>query len=193
MMTKNINSQKIILAIFVFIFMTFASLVVMPEFVSAHGSAEEHAKEMGVVSAADSDLINPDNDAGMVREIPQTEPTDQMMERNIPEGYKNEYNGKNFNYSKTYSKSGNMSDEEADKFMKTFMGGGLIFGIVMFVVGIAGLIFWIFMLVDAAKRKSDSQVMWIIIIVLTGWIGALIYYFAVKRPADKMTIGQVKK
>jgi len=45
-------------------------------------------------------------------------------------------------------------------------------------------IFWIVMLVDAATRKfkeSSDKIMWILIIVLVGWLGALIYYFVVYR------------
>lgn len=53
-----------------------------------------------------------------------------------------------------------------------------------------GFVFWIFMLVDAAKRKypkEDQRLMWIIIVALTGLIGALIYYFIIKRKDDKKT------
>ena len=52
-------------------------------------------------------------------------------------------------------------------------------------LGILALVIWIFMIIDVAKRdfKQDSdKVMWILIIVLTGIIGALIYYFMIKKP-----------
>ena len=47
--------------------------------------------------------------------------------------------------------------------------------------------FWIWMLVDCATRKSsegNDKVVWIIIIIFTNFIGALIYLF-VKRPKRK--------
>jgi hypothetical protein len=40
------------------------------------------------------------------------------------------------------------------------------------------------MIVDCAKRKFKSEnekIIWIIVIALASWIGALIYYFAIKR------------
>ena len=57
-----------------------------------------------------------------------------------------------------------------------FTGGGitLVFGIIF----IAFLAFWIWMLVDAIKnpRLSDNErLIWIIVILLTSWLGALIY------------------
>ena len=56
--------------------------------------------------------------------------------------------------------------------------------IIVFALAILGTIFWIFMLIDAAKRKFKSEnekVVWIVILALTSWIGAIIYYFVVKR------------
>tara|TARA_Y100000310_G_scaffold155372_1_gene154838 strand:- start:487 stop:738 length:252 start_codon:yes stop_codon:yes gene_type:complete len=55
----------------------------------------------------------------------------------------------------------------------------------LFVAGILGFIFWIFMLVNVIKRnfkKENDKIMWILIVVLTGILGALIYYFMIKRP-----------
>ena len=50
--------------------------------------------------------------------------------------------------------------------------------------GLAGTIFWIFMLVECATKEpstGNDKVIWILIIIFTHWIGALIYYF-VRRP-----------
>lgn len=52
------------------------------------------------------------------------------------------------------------------------------------VVAILAFIFWIIMIVDCAKRefKSDAEkIVWILILVFLGIIGALIYYFAVAK------------
>ncbi|MBI5159710.1 PLDc N-terminal domain-containing protein [Candidatus Micrarchaeota archaeon] len=47
------------------------------------------------------------------------------------------------------------------------------------------LIVWVLMLVDCIKRKftnENDRLLWILIVVLAGFIGATIYYFLVKRP-----------
>ncbi len=49
-------------------------------------------------------------------------------------------------------------------------------------------VFWILMLIHAAKHDIDNKAMWIIIIAITGIIGAVIYYFVVKRKFDKKLI-----
>ena len=71
--------------------------------------------------------------------------------------------------------------------------GGLIFGsifasLLFIAIGIFSLVFWILMLVDSIQRKfkkSDERVIWVLVIILTGIIGALIYYFVVKRKAKR--------
>ncbi len=54
----------------------------------------------------------------------------------------------------------------------------------LLILGALFFIFWIIMLVDAATRKfkdGTEKVVWILIILLVGFIGALVYYFAVYR------------
>ena len=49
-------------------------------------------------------------------------------------------------------------------------------------------IFWIFMIIDCAKRtfKDDTEkILWILVIVLVGILGAIIYYFVVKAKDKK--------
>ncbi len=48
---------------------------------------------------------------------------------------------------------------------------------------LAAFIFWIWMLVDCATKEPDNneRLVWVIIIVFTHIIGALIYFF-VRRP-----------
>lgn len=53
-------------------------------------------------------------------------------------------------------------------------------------VAILAFVFWIMMIVDCAKRdfKGDSEkIVWILVLVFLGIIGALIYYFAVAKGA----------
>jgi len=65
-----------------------------------------------------------------------------------------------------------------------FLVAGIVFLFVVIIsLIILGLVFWIFMLVDCAKRdfKNDNEkIVWIIIIALLGILGATIYYFVVK-------------
>lgn len=54
-------------------------------------------------------------------------------------------------------------------------------------IGLVAL--WILMLVDCLQRdfaKPEDRTLWILIVVLTGWLGSIIYYFMIKRPADKL-------
>jgi len=63
--------------------------------------------------------------------------------------------------------------------------GGIIFLILLAVaVAIFLFVFWIKMIIDCAKRdfKGDNEkIVWILVIVLLGVLGAAIYYFAVKE------------
>ena len=46
-------------------------------------------------------------------------------------------------------------------------------------------VFWILMIIDAAQRrfKSDAEkIVWILILIFLGILGALIYYFVIKKP-----------
>ncbi|MFB3897298.1 MAG: PLDc N-terminal domain-containing protein [bacterium] len=48
--------------------------------------------------------------------------------------------------------------------------------------------FWIWMLIDCVTKETDegnNRLIWIIVIVLTGAIGGLIYYFVRRQPRIK--------
>lgn len=59
------------------------------------------------------------------------------------------------------------------------------FYMLFFAVAIAAFVFWIIMLVDVAQRTNweneNDKTVWVLIVVLTGGIGALIYYFMVRK------------
>ena len=60
--------------------------------------------------------------------------------------------------------------------------------LVIMVIGLGGTILWVWMLIDCARRtfpKNDDKVVWILVIVFTHLIGAVIYYFMVKRKEKK--------
>lgn len=65
------------------------------------------------------------------------------------------------------------------------------FFLTFFVLGIAGTFLWIWTIVDCAtkeKSEGNDKLIWILIIVLTHWIGALIYLF-VRRPKRIQELG----
>ena len=66
----------------------------------------------------------------------------------------------------------------------------LIMLIVLLIAAIAilGTVFWIWMIIDCAKRdfkKDNDKVIWILVIVLLQLIGAIIYYFTIKKSDKK--------
>ncbi len=74
-----------------------------------------------------------------------------------------------------------------------FFGGWeiLLLLLFMFPLAIAALVFWIWMLVDCATKEpsqGNDKIVWILVIVFTHWIGALIY-FLVRRPERKRQFG----
>jgi len=51
-------------------------------------------------------------------------------------------------------------------------------------LGLALMVFWIWMLVDCATKEpsqGNDKIVWILVIVFMNWLGALIYYLA-RRP-----------
>ena len=58
-------------------------------------------------------------------------------------------------------------------------------------VGLALTVFWIWMLVDCATKEpsaGNEKIIWILVIIFTHWLGALIY-FLVRRPQRKKEFG----
>ena len=63
---------------------------------------------------------------------------------------------------------------------------GCVFIAVIAVLALAALAFTIWMLIDAIKRvpsDGNTKLIWILVIIFTGAIGALIYFF-VQRPKN---------
>jgi len=60
----------------------------------------------------------------------------------------------------------------------------MIFPLLFLVIGIGGTVLWIWMIVDCATKEpseGNDKLVWMLVIVLAGLIGALIYLFA-RRP-----------
>jgi tetrahydromethanopterin S-methyltransferase subunit G len=66
------------------------------------------------------------------------------------------------------------------------VGVAIFFGLLIAGICIAALVFWILMLIHAISKPIKSKALWILIILLFGILGAIVYYFAVKRDFDKM-------
>lgn len=70
------------------------------------------------------------------------------------------------------------------------LGIGVTILVILFVIGIVALaiflfVFWILMIVDCAKRNFKSEiekVVWILILIFIHILGAIIYYFVIKKP-----------
>jgi len=58
---------------------------------------------------------------------------------------------------------------------------------VCFLPGLYGL--WIWMLVDCAVKEKEGadKIVWMLVILFTNFVGALIYLFARKLPRDRET------
>lgn len=58
--------------------------------------------------------------------------------------------------------------------------------------GIGGTVFWVWMLIECATKESNEgndKLVWILIIIFTHWIGALIYLL-VRRPKRIEELGR---
>jgi membrane protein DedA with SNARE-associated domain len=63
--------------------------------------------------------------------------------------------------------------------------------IIMF-IGVVGLGFWIYALVDVVKNEpaeGNDRLIWILVVALAGWIGATVYW-VVRRPQRRALIGR---
>ena len=71
-----------------------------------------------------------------------------------------------------------------DKNISAFGVGGFVF-LMLFImlVFVFLFVFWILMIIDCVKRDfkgENDKVVWILVLVFLGFIGAVIYYFVVK-------------
>ncbi|MDD5012376.1 MAG: PLDc N-terminal domain-containing protein [Candidatus Nanoarchaeia archaeon] len=74
----------------------------------------------------------------------------------------------------------------------SLLGGTIFFWIILSLITgglfIFFFVFWILMLVDCIQKKFKEDVekiVWILVLIFTGVLGALIYYFVVKKKSKK--------
>lgn len=76
----------------------------------------------------------------------------------------------------------------ADTAVGVGLGLGIGFLLLFFALigtGLALFAFWVWMLIDCAQAPEDpsnNRVAWILILVFTSWLGALLYFFIVRQP-----------
>ncbi len=79
------------------------------------------------------------------------------------------------------------------------MIGNIGIGAVLLIAAAALFVFWLWMLIDCLKRPDDkfafggnyAKLIWVLVIIFTGFIGALIYYFLIKKAEtqnDKLVV-----
>ncbi|HWQ96013.1 MAG TPA: DUF2516 family protein [Candidatus Methylomirabilis sp.] len=57
------------------------------------------------------------------------------------------------------------------------------------IIGLILFVLWLWMLIDCLKRPDDkfeiggtnAKLIWVLVIIFTGFIGALIYFFLIKK------------
>ena len=67
----------------------------------------------------------------------------------------------------------------------------MIFHLLLLALVLGASVFWVCMIIDCATKepaRGNEKIIWILIIILTHWIGALIYYF-VRRPQRIAELG----
>ena len=65
--------------------------------------------------------------------------------------------------------------------------------LLLVILAVALLVLWLWMLIDCLKRPDDkfayggvnAKLIWILVIIFAGLIGALIYYFLIKRTSEE--------
>jgi len=60
----------------------------------------------------------------------------------------------------------------------------VLFWLVAMGIGLLATVFWIWMIIDVATKEPENgndKIVWILVVILAGVIGAAVYYF-VRRP-----------
>ncbi len=69
-----------------------------------------------------------------------------------------------------------------------FWGALMLFYCLFFIVGAVFFVIWLWMLIDCLKRDDyegpNDKLLWALIIIFAGILGAAIYYFVVKAKKD---------
>ena len=94
-------------------------------------------------------------------------------------------------YSAVSSCKINGQEVPCDQFwnqLSGFFALGAGFFVFLMVISALAFVFWLLMLIDAIRRPINNKIIWILVLVFTGIVGALIYYFVVKRGVPRVSI-----
>ncbi len=61
---------------------------------------------------------------------------------------------------------------------------GIAIGMMMPFLGVLATLFWIWMLVDCIRarfKQKEHKIAWILVIIFTHFLGAIIYFFLIKN------------
>lgn len=71
---------------------------------------------------------------------------------------------------------------DAMELAKDFFGATMWLFLVWGVLALIGTVFWIWMLVDAIRFHEKDKWLWIVLQIVLGAIGSIIYFFAARKP-----------
>ncbi|RYF79996.1 MAG: hypothetical protein EOO03_17705 [Chitinophagaceae bacterium] len=57
---------------------------------------------------------------------------------------------------------------------------GIVFFFFVILIAVTGFVFWVKMIIEIAQsefKSRDAKIVWLLITLLLGFVGALIYYF----------------
>ena len=69
-------------------------------------------------------------------------------------------------------------------FGAVFFGFFGVMWAVMVLFMISATVFWILMIIHVATHPIENKAIWVLLLIFTGIIGAIVYYFGIKRPFD---------
>jgi hypothetical protein len=86
--------------------------------------------------------------------------------------------------------SGRLPPADLDGFATMLLAIPIMFSLFLGLIGISGTILWIWMIIDCATKEPQGtdKVVWILVILLTHFVGALIYLL-VRRPKRIQEVG----
>ena len=59
----------------------------------------------------------------------------------------------------------------------------VVFMLIIATIALLVTAFWIWMIVDCVQRKfknDTEKIVWVLVVILASWLGALIYYFSIR-------------
>ncbi len=80
--------------------------------------------------------------------------------------------------------------DQMSKGLMVFMG---IFWIIFIVFMVGALVLWVWMLVDAVKNEKENLALWLVVLFIAGFLGAIIYYFVRYREHKKASMQQTSQ